>query len=129
MAIGYYSDRPSNGDDSIDVGGGFAGGAEFGEDTIPANVETDIVTFTIPAGRYLILKGGSASGGTDTIFKFYVDGNVKEIKRNAWTDRNVVFGASTTLVEGSVVTITAEHHSVIAHLTNATLFGTLYVSG
>lgn len=101
-------------------------GAAFGEEEIPANAETDIIVVTVPVDRYYVLLGGSGSSGTDTIFRLYVNGDIKEIMRNAWTERNVQFHAAGDFAAGSIIKITAQHHSTIPHFVNASLYGTLY---
>ena len=91
--------------------------------SVPSSIETDIVTLTIGAGQTFIFLGGSASAKTDTDFTVYIDGNVKEVKRLAWTDRDIDFKFNDTVNSGEIVKITGIHTSLIAHDFEATIFG------
>lgn len=82
---------------------------------IAKNVETFIVQHTVAAGRRFIILGGTGSAMTDTIFRLYIDDVLFEVKRNAWTERNIDFQIKHKVTEGSVIKITGEHNS---HLYN-----------
>lgn len=92
----------------------------------PANNETDVVKFTVPVGQTFICQGGSASGMTDAAFRFYIDNELKELKQNSWTKRNVEFSSLEKIVEGKELKITVEHKSNIPHDFSASIFGILF---
>jgi len=91
--------------------------------SVPANVETDLVSLVVPGGSSFVAQGGSATGMTSAIFRFYIDGILKEVMHNAWTDRNVYFGTMEKVPELKIIKITVEHFSIVAHDFNGSLFG------
>ena len=93
---------------------------------VPAGNETDVVLLAVGVGQTFIFLGGSASAKTDTDFIVYIDGNVKEVKRLAWTDRDIDFKFNETVNAGEIIKITGIHTSVVVHDFEATIFG-IYV--
>lgn len=83
---------------------------------VAKNIETDIVTYTVAAGRKFIILGGSGSAMTDTTFKIYIDNVLFEIKRNSWTQRNIDFAIKQKVAAGSVIKITGEHNSHLYYI-------------
>lgn len=83
--------------------------AEVG--SIVKDSETDIVSYTVPAGKSAMIKRASGEAFTDTKFKMYLASGVKEKRHNNWCERNVDFVAGFKATEGQTVKITAEHGS------------------
>jgi hypothetical protein len=96
--------------------------------SVVKNVETLIVTYTVLPGRKFIILGGTGSAMTDCTFRLYIDDVLYEIKRNAWTQRNIEFITKQKVAEGSVIKITGEHNSHLyyvgySHDLDASLIG------
>ena len=89
--------------------------------TVPSSTETDIVSVTIPSGKTGIVLNGSGQAKVDVIFRLYIDGSRKEIRRNAWTGRVVDFTSNEAVEAGLVVKITAEHTNLLAQSISASL--------
>ena len=82
MAQGYAYDP------TIALGGNNAV-ARYGSVTAVPSTEILIATYTVPAGTTGLLKGVFGEGGTDGIFKLYVNSSAIWQARNAWTERFV----------------------------------------
>ncbi len=93
--------------------------------SLAKNIETNVVSFTVPTGKTIQIKGGSANGMTDATFRFYINGILKEKLENAWTQRNVKFAVIEQFTAEHVVKITVEHRSNQVHNFNGSIFYTL----
>ncbi len=91
--------------------------------SVAASIETDLVVVTIPSDSNFIILGGTATGMTDTIFKLYVGGTLKETLHNAWTDRNVTFKTKHKVSANTEIKITVEHTSTVLHDFYGTIIG------
>jgi len=93
--------------------------------SVGSGVEKDIVSYTVPLGKTFVLSAGSGHANTDCFFKLIVDGNIQEVEKNAWTDRNVKFIARITISAGSIVKITGIHNNHLLHTFYANITGML----
>lgn len=77
--------------------------------SVATMTETEIVSYTVPPGKFLELTGGSGSGDCDGTFKLKIDNNIEDLQRNAWTERNIRFFGPLIVPAASKVSITVEH--------------------
>ena len=96
--------------------------------SVPKNIESTILTYTVSIGRKFIILGGTGATMTDATFKIYIDDVLFEIKRTAWTQRNIDFKIKKKVAAGSIIKITGEHNSHLynvgyAHDLEASLIG------
>ena len=75
----------------------------FGEVSVPNNTETVLATFTVPASKFVRIVGLYGEGGTDGIFRLYIDSTKIWQGRNAWTSRNVFSNRQYDAQAGEVV--------------------------
>ena len=61
----------------------------YGSASVPSSTESSLATTTIATGKKLRIKGIYGEGGTDGMFKLYVNSVQVWQGRNAWTTRNV----------------------------------------
>jgi len=92
---------------------------------VPANVETPLVSYTVPIGKKITCVGGVVSGMTDATFKYYVDNAIKEILRINWTERNASFSTIEKMEAGKIVKITVQHHAINTHDFDGSIFAFL----
>jgi hypothetical protein len=62
----------------------------FGEASVAGATETSLCTITVPTGKKYRVHGVFGEGGTDGIFRLFVDGTKVWQGRNAWTSRSLV---------------------------------------
>lgn len=100
----------------------------FGQyENAPSEMEKTIVTLTAPVDKLLTIKGGKASALIDCVFKLKINGLVKELLYNSWTQRNVKFDCIEQVNPGDTITITGEIFTApqwdnVAHDLNACIF-------
>lgn len=82
---------------------------------VAKNVETDIISITVPSGKIYSMIGVGGLSLTDTVFKLYINNVVQEVRMNAWTNRNVTFIAKENVAAGIVIKLTGIHSSDITH--------------
>ena len=95
---------------------------KFGNNSacVPAT-ETTLVSFTLTADS--IIKGVYGEGGTDGLFKLYVNTVAKWQGRNAWTQRIVTTPIELSLVTGDIVELKVTNQKT----TNNPFSGGFYV--
>ena len=91
--------------------------------SVPANNETVVASYLVDPGKTFYLIASSATAIVDTVFRIYLDNELKEEIRTSWTNRTMRF-----IVEGRCVQvkITAEHMNETARPFKATIVGKLY---
>ena len=78
--------------------------------SVAASTLTTIVTYTVPAGKVLLLKEFEASGCNISEFTVFKDAAVIAFKRSYWCDFNVSFlFHGYKLIAGEVAILKAEH--------------------
>jgi len=82
---------------------------EFGEASVPGATETSLASTTVAVGKTLRIKGVYGEGGTDGIFRLFVDGAKVWQARNAWTDRSVNARLEVEGTAGEVVELKVEN--------------------
>jgi len=96
---------------------------KFGSVTAVPATEIVIATYTVPAGTTATIKGVFGEGGTDGIFKLYVNSVAIWQDRNAWTQRGVQSAIEKTLASGDIVDLKVTNQKTINH----TFTGGFYV--
>jgi len=61
----------------------------YGSASVPSSTESSLATTTVAVGKSLRIKGIYGEGGTDGMFKLYVNSVQVWQARNAWTTRDV----------------------------------------
>lgn len=97
--------------------------SKFGSVTGVPSTEVVITTYTVPVGTTAILKGVFGEGGTDAIFKLYVNSTAVWQGRNAWTERIITGLIEKTLAAGDIVDLKVTNQKTVNH----TFTGGFYV--
>lgn len=93
---------------------------------VAANVETTVLNYVVPVGKFFFLKGWNATGTSDGIYKLKVASVIQETYRTAWTDRvaRMSFDQNGLRVSAGVaIKITVEHSETNAQDFVANIFG------
>ena len=88
----------------------------YGSASVPSSSEVSLASTTVTAGQKLRVKGVYGEGGTDGLFKLYVDSVQVWQGRNAWTTRNVTAsmeyeGGANEVIELKVVNLKGSTHT------------------
>jgi len=99
--------------DNPSLPSGFTSISEFDSVTSVANSTlTDIVTFTVPVGKKLILDRVEVSGDNIAKFQVDIDASVNAVKRSYWCNFNQDFEWDRfELAAGSVIKVQVEQTS------------------
>lgn len=81
----------------------------FGEASVAGSTETSLCSLTAPVGKKLRVHGVFGEGGTDGIFRLYLDGNKVWQARNAWTTRSVGDKLEVEVPAGKVIELKVEN--------------------
>jgi hypothetical protein len=109
MAQGYAYDP------TIALGGNNAV-AKYGSVTAVPSTEILIVSYTVPTGSTAIVKGVFGEGGTDGLFKLYVNSVSIWEDRNAWTQRGIQSFIEKTLASGDIVDLKVTNQKTVNHV-------------
>lgn len=103
---------------------------EYNEDlAVVDSLETDIVTYTVPALATAQIFGLSATGSADWFFKLKINGTTVYSGRTQWTQRNLqqlYNNGEITASAGDVIKITVKHLELLNQSFYASLFGVLH---
>jgi hypothetical protein len=94
---------------------------------INKNVETIILTYS-NIQQYFINKI-CCSGTADALFKLKINGNIIQVLRNSWNNRNIIFDfcdKSLSLLANSTITITCTHYEELIQNYEVSLYGFSY---
>lgn len=92
------------------------------------SVETDLITYMVPAGKILDLRRISCSGDNIALYKLYINGVATEDKRSWYINWDPEFDMANTQVDpGLIVRVTVTHFSDLGTGDfSATIKGVLY---
>lgn len=82
---------------------------------VPAT-ETLLATYTVPVAKTATLEYVYGGGGTDGMWKLYVNASPYWFSRNAWTQRNIQDTLQISLVAGDVVELKVTNLKLTNHL-------------
>lgn len=115
---------------SIDVavGGGTAFN-QYGQDTsVVTTTDTQLVSYTVPAGQTANIAGFSGTGGATGRFTLKIDGTAKAVIRTSAAKRSetAYFGGGViSAAAGEEITVTGYHEETPNQTLEANVFGTL----
>lgn len=95
---------------------------DFGEVSVPNNTETVLATFSVPASKFVRIAGVYGEGGTNGIFRLYIDSTKIWQARNAWTSRNVFSSRQYDAQAAEVVQLRVIHQST-THTFSGAIWG------
>lgn len=81
----------------------------FGEASVASSTESLLTSTTVAVGKRLRLHGVFGEGGTDGIFRLYVDSVKVWQARNSWTTRDVTATLEVEANEGEVIELKVEN--------------------
>jgi len=78
----------------------------YGEESdVPPATETELASFVVPAGTYVLVKGIDATGDRDARFLLYTNGTKKAEWRTNWCSRNIVSGIEARASAGQTISL------------------------
>jgi hypothetical protein len=84
--------------------------------TVVPSTETLVVSYTVPVGKTALIKGVYGEGGTDGLFKLYVNTVAVWQGRNAWTQRLVQTPLERTVATGDIVELKVTNLKALNHM-------------
>ena len=95
----------------------------YGSASVPSSTEVSLASTTVSASKFLRIKGVYGEGGTDGMFKLYVDGNQVWQGRNSWTQRDGFASMEYEGGAGEVVELKVENLKGSTHTFTGGFYG------
>ena len=100
---------------------------EYSEiNSVPSSVLTDVISYTVPVGKKLLLSNIEVSGNNLAVYEIELNAITKGKQRTWWGKFNALFGYSNyVLTAGQIVKVKVIHSSSMVGTFNATINGIL----
>ena len=95
----------------------------YGSASVPSSTETSLATTTVAGGKFLRVKGVYGEGGTDGMFRLYVDSFQVWQARNSWTQRDVFASMEYEGSAGEVIELKVENLKGSTHTFTGGFYG------